>query len=1048
MSDTNKKLSAPSASSPDRLVMSWMRRAALAVMGASGLVILLLVTYMIRRSTGMAMYGMGVFWLAMFAASGALGGQLFRGRAWAQQALLAFWELLLIAGVWYLLTGVLFGQGTWWQEHAAMRSGIWVAAGVSVAAALITTLLILSSPAGSRLRYSSVVTSSVAIAIALAGAVNIISQHDYVDMSLETYGTHRLSERIKHVVADIDEPVVLTCVYNRGMADGRLYGPRTHEFLEQVADYARSHGRSFQVVNADTDSLIRRVDAQMNELIQSDAAAQIAFLTAFIEQGPELVSLIRAEEEKWNALPENTYLSLWFPGEFIAKRMDEMAVLLSQRIGDIRVEMTPTGGRNYPNYTALSGSAQEALVEAQFYLEMLGERLAEISRVPDEVSESQPLLMEQLIDLAEARQWVLVAVGEVGSDLPEDPAIAMKKFVEEASVVAERAGMVADLLDSLAGDSSMPGIEAMSVWGVDVEDSQGQKVRATLAERFRWVNKMLDDVAYQVGVMARSAKPEVLPQALANLRRQWQAFDAELVYLSRSVMGMVGRLTDVDPPSRSFLNRARAGTLMQGSLSIIYGLLDKASAIPPQEQSDLQAMLKQDNIIIVQVGDEVDVIPFEWVWAMGAGDGQTARVDSKGFARVFNGDPVLAAKLQMMSQPTFATVLITYFSPIVSGEQARYLFPSQIPPESLTLLAGQMIRRNLDLAVWNMAETLPADYSFTPDGTLVDQEGKPVVLLILPPPPPSDKAGGPTMVSAEDYRRVTSLLDRGVPAVFLTAYLYDREVSFGDQSGPMDVSYAWADYLKAAWGIEALCDLWILSAAQDKTAPTLYTLKREETVYFPLNLFTDHAIGQPLHGQRMLWRDLCPVRPAATIPSGVTVEPVFVIPHQWGNRVWATPHVTEIIKQLNQGRVGTLSPDPATGDLLIPEEGLSLAVAASRAGREAQGLSSAITPGRIAVLGVAGGVTDSFMMSPPVREDEQGRLVVEDPPYANADLIINSLHWVLGQEEHIVATGLARARPIGDLSSTLRMTLWLLCVFVLPALVLGIGVVVMVIRRR
>ncbi len=1054
MSKTNKTLSSQSASLPGQLVTLWMRRAAVAVMGASGLAILLVMSFMIYQEGELPMYGMGVFWLALFAASGAMGGQLLRGRAWAQQTLLVFWELLLIAGVWYLLAGGLFGQGPWWQERAIMRVGIGVAAGLAAVAGAVTAMLILASPAGSRLRYSSVVTSSVAIAIALAGAVNIISQHDYVDMSLETYGTHRLSDRIKAVVENIDEPVVLTCVYNRGMADGRLYGPRTQEFLEQVAEHARGEGKTVRVVNAETDTQIRRVDAEMNELIQADAATQIAFLRAFEAQGPTLVSLIRAEAEKWNALPVNTYLSHWFPGEFIGGRMDETAALLSQRIGEVRAGLAPAAGRDYPNYNAMATSAIEALGEAQFALETLGERLAEISAVPDEVMEGKSLLLAQLIDLAEARQWVLVAVGEVGSDLPEDPTIAMKTFVEEAGVVAERAAMVADLLDTFASDQSMTWIEATPVWRIEIQDAQGRVTRTTLAERFRWINKMLDNIAYEVGVMARSARPEVLPQALANLRQQWAAFDGELAQLGREVMGMAEALANVDPPSRTFLNRARAGTLMQQSLTIIYGLLDQASAIPPMEQSDLLTMLKRDNIIIVQVGEEVDVIPFEWVWQMGVGEGQTARVDSKGFGRVFNGDPVLAAKLQTMSQPAFATVLITYFSPIVSPEQAQYLFPSQIPPGALTVLASQMLRRNLDLDAWNMAEGLSESYSFNADGVLVDRKGSPVVLLILPPPPPSNMSGGPTVVSPADYRRVTTLLDRGVPAVFLTAYLNDLQVMVEGTPRNMDVSYAWADYLKSTWGVDAMSDLWVLSAVQEEADPTLYTMNWEATNHLPLNLFTDHPIGQPLGGQRVLWQDVCPVAAASTVPHGVSVEPLLTIPSQWRNRTWATAQAYDVKSRLAPGRVGTLSPDPSVGDMLIPDTGLSLAVAVTRTGRDArlgdsgEVLAPGFEPGRIVVLSIGSSVTDSFMMSPPIDTDEQGRVVVEDPPYANADLVINSLHWALAQEQHIVASGLARAKPIGEISESLRMALWLVCVFFLPAAVLGIGVVVMIIRRR
>ncbi len=1055
MSNNNKTVSSPASSAPpgapEQLVARWARFGALAVMGVSGLAILALVVFMIQREGSLVMYGIGVLWLALFAASGAIGGKLLGKRAWAQQTLLAFWELLLIGAVWYLLAGVLFGQGEWWQSRPMMRAGIGVAACLFVGAGGITALLLLASPAGSRLRYSSVVTSSVAIAIALAGAVNIISQHDYVDVSLESYGTHRLSERIKGVVEAVDEPVVLTCVYDRNTPDGRLYGTQTREFLERVAEYGRRHGRNFTVVSAENDTQIRRVDAELRDLIQTEAHTQIAFLQSFVEQGPNLVSEMRNEAEAWNALPANTYLGLWFPGTYIGEQMDSAATELSQQVQTVRSELAAASGRRYPNYGDLTETTRAMLDETQTSLELLGERLAEMSRVPDEINDVKGSLMAQLPELAEARGWVVIAIGEVASDLPEDTALAsaLRAFVDEAGVVAERSNLLADDLDNLASADSMVWIQGSRDWVIPTSDGRGGTTRMTLADRFRLVATHLDRLAYEAGVMARTASVDDQRQALVDLRQQWRVFDAEIVQLGRAMVGILEDLSTVDPPSRTLLNRARAGTLMQSSLRIIYSLMDQAQAIPPTSGSDLFGMLEQDNIVIVQIGDDVEVIPFEWMWPMALGSGQMARTDSRGFGRTFNGDPVLASKLQMMSQPAFATVMLTYFSPIVSPEQAQFLIPSQIPPGSLTLLATQMIQRNLELRTWNIAEPMADDISFNEAGQLVDRAGNPVVLLILPPPAPSNSQGGPTMMSSSEFRRVADLLNRGVPAVFLTAHLYPQMISYLDeqgrqQSGYVDTDYAWADYLRAVWGVDAMSDYWIVSAIPEETDRTRYTMNWRSTRHLPLNLFTDHPIGQPLRGQRMLWSDLCPVRATATVPAGLTVEPVLVIPSQWGNRMWATPNASEIYRRFGAGQAGTFAPDVENGDLLIPAEGLPVAVAVSRDADSQRDIES----GRIVVLGTGVGVTDQFMMAPPMGLDQQGRVVVEDPPYANGDLVVNSLHWALGQEEKIVAGGLERAKPIGEIDERFRITLWVLLAFVLPAAVLGVGVLVMVIRRR
>ena len=74
-------------------------------------------------------------------------------------------------------------------------------------------------------------------------------------------------------------------------------------------------------------------------------------------------------------------------------------------------------------------------------------------------------------------------------------------------------------------------------------------------------------------------------------------------------------------------------------------------------------------------------------------------------------------------------------------------------------------------------------------------------------------------------------------------------------------------------------------------------------------------------------------------------------------------------------------------------------------------------------------------------------LTLTDPPRTNADVVINSVYWLIGRERYI-ARGPTRVTPIAMIPRGKLTALWILCVVALPALVLALGGVVLFFRRR
>ena len=100
----------PGRASPELLQSAYAKAAAVASVVASLAVIAGLArVIMAPAGDEPAIAAPIVIWLVMFVAAVAVARQLLRGRQWAQQVLLAFWELLGIGSVCLRLGGALYG---------------------------------------------------------------------------------------------------------------------------------------------------------------------------------------------------------------------------------------------------------------------------------------------------------------------------------------------------------------------------------------------------------------------------------------------------------------------------------------------------------------------------------------------------------------------------------------------------------------------------------------------------------------------------------------------------------------------------------------------------------------------------------------------------------------------------------------------------------------------------------------------------------------------------------------------------------------------------
>jgi len=295
-----------------------------------------------------------------------------------------------------------------------------------------------------------------------------------------------------------------------------------------------------------------------------------------------------------------------------------------------------------------------------------------------------------------------------------------------------------------------------------------------------------------------------------------------------------------------------------------------------------------------------------------------------------------------------------------------------------------------------------------------------------PPMPPF----GPAHV-----QKIRKAIDSGIPAIFLTKYLQPIRMGFF----PMPQSYALNDYLKKDWGLEARTEYRAVAGLPDERAPGMFTINAVKYQYLPLSSFTNHPIGRPLQGQRMLWNDVCPIREIAEDkPKDVTIQPLLTARRR--KDVWATRSVPELVQKILTDDRGLFAPDYAPGrDLRTPFHAI---VAASRGKSD----SPARKASRIVLVGT-GGLVDAYLSQRIPKFDAKGGISFTDPPTANADLVINSVYWLIGRDKYIAA-GPPQVKPVEMISTAAMSVLWTLVVVCLPLAVLGIGGLVMLVRRR
>ena len=994
--------------------------------------------------------------LFVLAGMGLVGGvQLLRGRAGAQQFLLVYWLGVSAAATIVTLSVIL------WRVPEAVASDLfgekvevvtaWATSlGVIVLAlgAAATVVLARASQPGSRQRYASVVTVSVAGALALVIVVNLISQYEnperdrknYVHVSMETLGRYGLSERTKQVLRDVKTPLRLTCVYTS--TDEAKQTDELRPRVQELLDDMKIYGENIEVANITTDAGKAKLLARLRGQLGSQADQHDKFLKKFRQETPAFQAKLDAERQKWESHPPDSYLNLWSLPVEITHVIKSGTEKLQRAHEKVEAALT---GAGLPDYDDLVRDIKEPVKSFKESLEKAAELIGQLGKIAAASADEKRRAgaVAAVEKCSQAAKEMARNIGEPDAPDPNAPSEVLNRHVAASRKAAELAVAAANQLDNLAGEEHTALLRENRYYSVTLRAAGPLPVSIAISDLYKVMAQRIGEAAAEAEAVVKNAKGDYQKKFIRQARGQVAATAQSLVQAQSAAEAAIKQLNTVDKLSKADLELAAKEELFAEPMKQLKATLDAIEKLPELKDTSLSRDITGENLVIVEAGGKAEVVEFDEVWPLKVRNmfGPPSSGDSPQ-KRVFNGDAAIGSKILSMTHEPFGLVLMAYWGPGpgMPPQMAQMIPPSDIPLRALNTVRKRLQEANFAVEDWDLNEDMP-----DPN----DHKDRPKLLVVLPPPPaaqqnPFQRQPMPMPSFKDEHRqKVIEAIDDGIPAIFLATFSPPRQMSMF--MPPMQSPYAYADYLRDRWGIDVKTDYLVIPAVTDDQTPGRYKVDGQRFSYLPLSAFSDHPVGKPLQAQRVLWANLCPVDrrkdargDPAEPPPGVSIESLLAIPPHWKS-TWATRRIQELLEQFQSIEGSYIWPNYAAGDL---PAGFDVAAAATRA----EDKERKITPARVVVLGVGSSLMDGYLDREVAVRDTKGTISLTDPPRANADLVINSAYWLIGRQ-NLIASGPVQA-TMKEIPPGMKVLLVVIYCGVLPALVVGIGSLVLLKRRR
>ncbi|HDY66095.1 MAG TPA: hypothetical protein ENH84_07695, partial [Phycisphaerae bacterium] len=829
----------------------------LGLLGVAGLIVHLLM----RVPQSIPSEGAWVYfiWIVLCVMVAVAGVFLLRGRKSALWVLLVFWVIVTASAVVQGFGWMLWGSPLLTAGFGHSFAPLIVPLKLLIGAG-ITALLVAATDGGSRDRYGTMVSVSVAAAVAVIFVVNMIAFYAPYQKDFETLGRFGLSERSRRILKDVNQPIRISAVY--AAADGQpeqdgKARTRTGNYLRRVMELLEEMHRyndKIQVADASGDAARSRLMGRLQQRQAAKTGKQEALLKKTLTALPELLEQLDEQQKLWEQTPPDSYLSQWDLGGTFQDAMARTASNLRTTEKKIRREMAATP---LPDYVRMLNDLVTQLRTSRDMLEVYSELLKRLEQLPTTVKTNAPKVLKSVDESIRAMRKVRGVLGK-GQSEPRNPAEKLNRLVVELGKTAGKVRSAAAELDTVAGKDKND-IELISVtraWMVEVDSILG-KVRTTRSRLFDALARQLDAIRAQAALHLSDANTAAQKRFIVDLRAAVAKLFETMKTNKTAVEKGLRQLETVDAFSRDVLKQAGEQKLFQKLRKQIDPLLTEADKLKAPKHRALPPDLSGRDIIVIEAAQKAEVVRFDEVWPILVAQGPSLSRDGGEPRRFFNGDAVLGSRILGLTQrKPFARVLMTYLKPTPpKGVNPMQFRPptSEIPVSQLKTVRKRLEEANFKVQDWDLSGPIPPEETTDKQGQLAASQPAapplPIVLLILPPAPPMPPMGlgGPPTgggFGPEHIEKIRQAVDKGATGIFLATFLSPRSMGFGP---PIPQGYMLNEYLKKDWGMDVKTSFMLVEGIPSDE-PGKFRVKLINLYYMPLNGFSSQPVGRSLQG--------------------------------------------------------------------------------------------------------------------------------------------------------------------------------------------------------
>ena len=588
--------------------------------------------------------------------------------------------------------------------------------------------------------------------------------------------------------------------------------------------------------------------------------------------------------------------------------------------------------------------------------------------------------------------------------------------VETLRMVAQVWGQLLMIGDFTAGNVQTLAGQALPAYA-DALD-QAKEYLSQVRERFEVVPQALAKIKEQAG---EAEMPQPVQQILTGaettygpLAKRIQAFEGEAADVKETEFDRIRR--EVNQGETILIETAaEKGVIVTGPADADelkpVAMDAGAEAVQPQAEGEghevvtppgkLDAVRKAleaagakvESAGVERRPDEIEVVAFEDVWVRNP----TTASAPDAPERLFAGEMAVSSALLGMVHKRKPAVLFVRTgapstmpmrSPMGGGQPAPY-----------NLIAERLQKANFIVQDW--------DPQRQPEMPQVENASK-IVLVLVPPGQPDPRMPMPPP-SPEAYGPAVEAIRQGAPAIVMgePASMFQQPVPYAD--------------LFETFGVEATFNAVAVHSVVVDAAGT-----EEAMPQVQVTDYGDHEITRPVGALPSMLLTASPLKIRKELGEGLSVTPLIELPA--GRDYWADTVVLEAMQRQAKFVAGEDIPGP------VP-----MAVAVTRkVGGEEQ---------KVVLFGDADFPQDrvAFYRNPVMYRD---RIEMQFQFPGNAEVFVNACLWVSGSE-HLIAVSpeAMEARRIGNLGGW-QVPIQVFIIAGLPALVLGAGLLVYLVRRR